>query len=338
MFMTVGKTVLKNKWLNYTIKAIILAGATWAFYKQTFGKQNFTEMWLAFKLQLTVGNLFWIGLAILLLPLTYQIEVKKWQLAINHIVQPTFLQIIKSILAGTALAFWTPGQLGDYGGRLLFVQTHKKWEVILATAVANVAQQLAIITIGGIGITYYLFFYSDITGYALWVIAFLYLVIAVLTWFIYFNVDMVKPFLRKIRLFNEKNEQALAALNDFSQYELWSLFLLASLKFMMYSFQYYCFLQFFGIYGGFAQLYLLILADYAIQLVLPIPPFLRLIFRGEVALAIWSSFTQNKVLILAASYSLFTLNVLIPSLIGIVLMMNMNILKSFGYDEKKEMP
>lgn len=336
MFMTVGKTVLKNKWVNYTIKAIILAGATWTLYQQTLGKAEFANMWTAFQLQLTLGNLFWIGLAIILLPLTYQVEVKKWQLAISHIVQPTFLQIIKSILAGTALAFWTPGQLGDYGGRLLFIKTHQKWEVILATAVANVAQQLAIITIGGIGVAYYLFSHSDIEGYALWVIALLYLVIAVLTWFIYFNVEMVKPFLRRIRLFNEKNEKALSALNDFSKYELWSLLLLASLKFLIYSLQYYCFLQFFGIYGGFLQLFLLILADYAIQLVLPIPPFLRLIFRGEVALVVWNVFTQNKVLILAASYSLFTLNVLLPSLIGISLMMNINILKPFDYDENTD--
>lgn len=332
-FMTVAKTVLKNRWTNYILKALILIGVSWAFYQQTLGKDNVTEMWSAFQLQLSEGNVFWLGLAILLLPLTYQIEVWKWQLAINRIVQPTYTQIVKSILAGTALAFWTPGQIGDYGGRLLFIETKKKWEVILATGVANIAQQLAIITIGGLGVVYYLFFYSDITGYALWIILSLYLTIAILTWFIYFNVDMVKPILRRIGLFNEKNEAALETLNNFNKQELWTLLLHASFKFMIYSFQYYCFLQFFGIYGGFLTLYLLILADFAIQLVLPVPPFLRLILRGPVAIAIWAAFTTNEISILAVSYGLFALNVLLPSLIGVGLMMSTNILKSFDYEE-----
>lgn len=332
-FMTVVKTVLKNRWTNYILKALILIGASWAFYRQTLGKENVKELWSAFQLQLSEGNLFWLGLAVVLLPLTYQIEAWKWQLAISRIVQPTSIQIIKSILAGTALAFWTPGQVGDYGGRLLFIETKKKWEVILATGVANIAQQVAIITLGGLGVVYYLFTYSDISGYALWIILSLYSGITLLNWFIFFNVDVVKPVLKRIGLFNEKNEAALETLNNFSKKELWTLLLHASFKFLIYSFQYYCFLQFFGIYGGFVQLYLLVLADFAIQLVLPIPPFLRLILRGPVAIAIWSAFTTNEISILAVSYGLFALNVLLPSLIGVGLMMSTNILKSFNYEE-----
>ena len=331
--VAVTKTVLKNRSTNFILKALILIGVCWAFYHQTLGKDNVAEMWSAFQRQLSEGNLFWLGLAVLLLPLTYQVEVWKWRLAISRIVQPTYKQIVKSILAGTALSFWTPGQIGDYGGRLLFIETKKKWDVILATGVANIAQRLAIITIGGVGVVYYLFFYSDITGYALWITLLLYLAIAILTWFIYFNVDIVKPILRRIRLFNKKNEAALETLNNFSTQELWRLLLSAASKFMIYSFQYYCLLQFFGIQGSFLTLYLLILADFAIQLVLPIPPFLRLILRGPVAIAIWAALTTNEISILAVSYGLFALNVLLPSLIGIGLMMNTNILKSFDYEE-----
>ena len=92
----------------------------------------------------------------------------------------------------------------------------------------------------------------------------------VLNWLIYFNIELTIPILKKIGLFNEKNEAALSTLTNFSNKELWILVLYASFKFLIYSFQYYCFLQFLGIYGGFLQLYLLILADYAIQLILPV--------------------------------------------------------------------
>lgn len=331
--MTAIRAVLKNRWLNLVLKFLILAGAGWAFYNQTFGKENVDELWMTFVNQFSEGHLGWLVLAIVLLPLTYQIEIWKWELAIARIVQPSRLQIIKSILAGTALSFWTPGQIGDYGGRLLFINTKKKWEVALATGVGNIAQQVAIVTIGGFGVAYYLFLHSEITGYAFWIIISLYLAIMTFNWLIYFNVEMLIPLLKKIGLFNKKNEAALITLSNFSTKELWQLIMHASFKFLIYSFQYYCFLQFFGIYGDFTQLYLLILADYAIQMVLPVPPFLRLILRGEVAIAIWSAFSHNEIAILAASYSVFTLNVLLPSLFGLGLVMNANILKSFDYED-----
>jgi hypothetical protein len=330
------RTVLKNRWLNLLLKFLILAGTSWAFYNQTFGRDNVDELWATFVNQFSDGHLGWLALAVVLLPLTYQIEIWKWELAIARIVQPRRIQIIKSILAGTALSFWTPGQIGDYGGRLLFINTKKKWEVTLATGVGNIAQQVAIVTIGGFGVAYYLFSHSEITGYALWIIISLYLAIMTFNWLIYFNVEMLIPLLKKIGLFNEKIEAALITLSNFSTKELWQLIMHAAFKFLIYSFQYYCFLQFFGIYGGFAQLYLLILADYAIQIVLPVPPFLRLILRGEVAIVIWSAFSHNEIAILAASYSVFTLNVLLPSLFGVGLVMNANILKSFDYEEKTD--
>lgn len=327
------KLLIKNKWLNIIIKILILAGAAWAFYKHTLDKENFGELWLMFKNQLVDGNLLWLIGAFLLLPITYLFEVWKWQLAIQKIVQPTYTQIVKSILAGTALSFWTPGQVGDYGGRLLFINTDKKWEVTLATAVGNIAQQVAVITLGGVGVFYYLHVYSDIFGLAFWAIVAFYTSILLLMWFIYFKVEVMIPVLKAVRLFNEKNEAALTTLKTFSLRELWILLYYASIKLFIYSLQYYCFLMFFGIYGSFLTLYLLILADYAIQLVLPIPPFLRLILRGEVAIAIWGAFSTNQIAILAASFGVFTLNVLLPSLIGIGFVMSANILKSFNYED-----
>jgi hypothetical protein len=334
--MTAVKVFLKKRWLGRAIKASLFLGVGWSFYEQTLGKSNAAELWQAFRTQTAEGNTAWIILAIILLPLTYQIEAKKWAVAIAKIVQPTYTQILKSILAGTALSFWTPGQIGDYGGRLLFLETSKKWEVALATGVGNITQQLAIINLGGVGVAYYLYWYSNLDAITLWVIIGLYLFVMTLNWLVCFRVEIVIPILKVLRIFNEKNEAALQTLSTFSAKDIWQLIGYGSLKLLVYSLQYYCFLQFFGIYGTFLTLYLLILADYAIQIVLPVPPFLRLILRGEVAIAIWGAFSQNEISILAASYGVFTLNVLLPSLVGLFFILNANILKSFSNDEKND--
>lgn len=134
-FMTTVRTVFKNRWINLCLKLLILGGAGWAFYNQTLGKKDADEVWGAFVEQISAGHIGWLILAIVLLPLTYQVEVWKWELAISKIVEPTRIQIVKSILAGTALGFWTPGQIGDFGGRLLFIETKKNgklcWRLVL---------------------------------------------------------------------------------------------------------------------------------------------------------------------------------------------------------------
>jgi len=58
--------------------------------------------------------------------------------------------------------------------------------------------------------------------------------------------------------------------------------------------------------------------------------------RGEVALFVWGNFCDNELSILASTFSLWVINMIIPALIGIFFIMNINVLKSLGYASKDD--
>jgi hypothetical protein len=99
----------------------------------------------------------------------------------------------------------------------------------------------------------------------------------------------------------------------------------------IYVLQFYLLLLFFGIHVDIKIAISAILVSYLIQTGVPLPPFLAFIARGEIALFVWEKFAENELSILASSYSLWVINILIPALIGLIVLFKLNILKSYGY-------
>ena len=92
----------------------------------------------------------------------------------------------------------------------------------------------------------------------------------------------------------------------------------AALRYVLYSIQYYTMLRFYGIQlpldaalAGVGTIYLL-------QTAIPLPPVLGLLARGEIALLVWGIWGGNSLSILAASYTLFVLNLVFPALLGLI--------------------
>jgi hypothetical protein len=71
-----------------------------------------------------------------------------------------------------------------------------------------------------------------------------------------------------------------------------------------------------------------------LQTAIPLPPIVGLLARGEVALKIWGISSQNDLSILAATFTLWVINLIIPALIGLVFILRLNFLKSLGYQQK----
>ena len=127
----------------------------------------------------------------------------------------------------------------------------------------------------------------------------------------------------------------LKYLNFYQKYtpsSMLQVFLLTTWRLLIYLVQYYILAVFFGVDLSFGLAMVAILACYFVQTTLPIPPFVALLARGEIALVIWGFFEVNELSILAASYSLWVINVLLPSLVGMGCIWKLNILKSLGYE------
>ena len=90
-----------------------------------------------------------------LMCVNWALEAFKWQIALRPVQSIPFSRAFKAILAGTCIASFTPNRVGEYLGRMLFVDPGNKILSIAPTILCSMAQMLVTLTAGSLGI--YLF-------------------------------------------------------------------------------------------------------------------------------------------------------------------------------------
>lgn len=272
------------------------------------------------------------------MPLNWLFETLKWRVLIQNFEQHPLWQSYKAILSGVTFSLFTPNRIGEYGGRILLVKPENNWKAVVATLVGSFSQLLALLSMGLLGLIYFVSNFWEVETIILRGIIVLGFALIGLMLFCFFNIDVIIPIARRIPYIYKLKRfvKDIAVLKNYTSKELIASLGYAFARYFTYSFQYYFLLLFFGIkvpflaaMGGIATIFL-------VQTSIPLPPLWDLLARGEIALQIWGLFDANEISILAATFSLWVINLIIPSLIGTVFIININVLKSLGYGQNND--
>jgi len=326
------------KIFNTIIKLAIAAFLAWAIYRQVFARKDATEMWNALVRHFEYPNLLFLILVILLSPVNIAFEAKKFQQLIRPFEPLSFWNTFKSVLAGVTIAIFTPNRVGEYGGRVLFVKSEHNWKTVIATMVGSLAQLLVLLSFGLLATAY---FASQILETEPMVLAMLLslggLLVGLLI-FGFFNIDLIVPLAKRIPgIYRfQKYFKHLLVLKKYTRAELQRALFFAFLRYTIYSLQYYFLLKFYAIPVPFGIAMAGIATIFFVQASIPLPPLMGLLARGEIALFVWGMFSSNEVDILAATFSLFVINIAIPALLGMCFIVQVNVLKSLGYENSKK--
>jgi len=327
----------RNRTLNISIKVLIFVLLGWSIYQQVFAKENAADLWRLFVENFTPANLPWLLLVVVLVPVNWGLEALKWRQLIRSFLDFSFWKTYQAILAGVAIGVFTPNRIGEYGGRILMVEPEYNWRAFVATLVGNFSQFMVLVCFGLLGLIRFSSTFLDLEPYVLHILLFIGLCCVLLMLFAFLNIDLLVPIVKRLPFINflKKHLQHLKVLTHYSSKQLVLTLLIASLRYMVYTLQYYLMLRFFGIdvpllagLSGIATIYLL-------QTSIPLPPLVGLLARGEVALYVWGFFSNAELNILSASFTLFIINLTIPALLGAVFIVKINVLKSLGYEKDK---
>ncbi len=330
------KKLLANRHINFIVKAIIVALLVWAIYQQVFAKEDVAEMWTSFCKHFQGNNVIWLLIVIILVPVNWGFETRKWHVLIQKFTNYSFWQVYAATLAGVTVSIFTPNRVGEYGGRILLVEAKDNWNAAIATVVGSFSQLLVLLSMGLIGLLFFAGYIYDIPQEFLFLLVFFGAVGITLMLFGFFNIDLIVPIARRIPFpkFAKKYLRHLRVLNKYTRRELVRTLAYAFVRYLTYTFQYYLMLKFFGIdvpvftaLAGIATIYLM-------QTSIPLPPVVGLLARGPVAIKVWSTFSDAPIDILAATFTLFVINLTVPALIGAVFILQTNVMKSLGYQEK----
>jgi hypothetical protein len=171
--------------------------------------------------------------------------------------------------------------------------------------------------------------HGEIDGLYLQLFAALAVSVLTVMYALYFNLPRLAPLGRRFG-------RDFSLLTAFNRAELGGLLAWALLRYTVYSVQYWLLLRFFAIPVDTWTAFAGIATHFLVQTSVPLPPVAGLVARGNVAVYLWAGFGATAVSALAASLTLWMINLIIPALIGTFSLFHVNIAKQFGYSEYED--
>jgi hypothetical protein len=332
------KKYISKPIVNFLLKTLFAALLIGALYYDIKVKGNIPELWAVFLIQFYTSKWIWLLLAILLIPFNWLAETQKWHQFVSRYQTFSKWQAYKAILAGVSFSIFTPNRVGEYGGRILFVKPKHQWKAVIANLVGNFAQLMVLFSTGIAGGIWFVHRFFQVPSYWIYLFAISSIIGLGITFFAYYNIDLVIPIAKRIPYINHLKRfvKDIKVLNHFTKKELTDILKWAYIRYFIYSTQYFLLLKFFGIEIGLIPAYFSIAAIFLIQTSIPLPPVMGLLARGNVAVQVWSFFGANQVSILATTFGLWIINLILPALFGTFFIFNVNITKSLGYDEDEK--
>jgi hypothetical protein len=137
---------------------------------------------------------FWLVLVLMLI--NWGIEARKWQILLLPIQKMHFLRAFKATLTGVSFAMNTPNRIGEYGGRMLFVDEGNRLKSVSLTIAGSFSQLIVTLILGVAG----LYVLSDelmqkeqLSGLAIWFksIRWMLVIITLVCLLIYFRISWI---------------------------------------------------------------------------------------------------------------------------------------------------
>ncbi|MDG1434678.1 MAG: lysylphosphatidylglycerol synthase domain-containing protein [Saprospiraceae bacterium] len=327
-----------KKYFNISIKVVIVILLSYVIYQQVFAKENAEEIWKNFLQNLTFDKIHWLFITAVLIPINWTFETLKWQVLIKDFEKLSFGKAYQAILSGITFSLFTPNRIGEYGGRILLVKPENNWKAVIATLVGSFSQLLVLLSCGILGLLLFIYLFLEIDQWIWLSIFFVGILFTFLMLFCFYNIDLVIPIVKRIP-FAYKLRRFVKDVNVLRNYSssILSLALLFSfLRYVTYTLQYFFMLQFFGIKVSIIKGLAGIATIYLLQTSIPLPPIWDLFARGQIALEIWGFSSENEIGILASTFTLWVLNLIIPALIGTIFIVRINVLQSLGYEKTND--
>jgi hypothetical protein len=323
--------------INYFLGPAIFLALCFAIYRQMAAQQNWRESIRIIKKSLGSASQWKLWVVLLLMVVNWILEARKWKFCNQQFQAIPMSRAIQAVLAGIAVASFTPNRIGEYFGRILFVPEGNRVKTISLTIVGSIAQFLVTIFFGGLGILYLDWWLrnSAVQGHPILHLSLnILLAAAILTLFIlgilYFRLSWLVRWIDRwdrhgkfIYYVKVVKELPLSAL-------FWILFL-SFIRYLVFIIQYGLLFSLFGVVLNVLQLFAGIAVMFLIMAIIPTISFLTdLGIRWEASIQIMELFSANTIGIFTASFGIWTINLILPALIGSLLILR---IKIFSLDE-----
>ncbi len=321
-----------KKYISVLLKLLIASFLIYTVYQQLFIRHDFSALRDEFVTHVRTGNVIYLVLAFLLMLVNWFFEIVRWKNLVNAFYPIGLKKSTKAVMMGVTMGMISPQRIGEYAGRLLAVPADRNWLSVKANLYTSLALNFVIL-LSGLLAVYFLIrrelFFIDFSVNTILVTGLISL-ICISMLLIFF--PQIERILKLEKLFSK-----LKTWGSFSQYRfpkksLSSLLVLSFARYIVFLAQYVLLLCFFGVEQDIMTLLASVAIVYLIQSSLPLPAMLSLLARGEIAILVFSVFNVNEISILASTYGLWIINLLLPAFFGMILLWKIRLLETIGIE------
>jgi uncharacterized membrane protein YbhN (UPF0104 family) len=254
-----------------------------------------------------------LAIIILLMGGNWGIEAWKWKLLLQPLQFISFGRSIRSVFTGISISLLTPNRIGEYAGRIIYLQNENKLKGISVNVVSSFAQFIAASIFGILGCIYYLIF-QDAEWYLPYVLIGSIAILSALV-VLYFTLQSSIIWLEKFTLMH-KLSKYMQEVKTYQTSLLLKIIAMSALRYFVFALQYYLLLQAFDISISFLPAMLSIFLVFWLMAIIPTIAIAELPIRAEISFRILQVFSTNVIGIISASVMLWLINLIIPALIG----------------------
>ena len=317
---------------NYILGPLLGAWLFYSLYKQVKGQPHLQNAIELIK-QAPLGNhalKFWT--VVILVFANWGIEARKWQLLMKGVERISYFVAFKAVLSGLTLSLNTPNRIGEYGGRILYVQEGNRIKAISLSIAGSMSQLIVTLMMGCTGLL--LLINQQPSGDFILGLSFFWVKIllllsagaALLLLFIYFRLSWLIKIIEKIPPF-VKYARYISVLEDFHAKVLLRLLSLSFVRFTVFVIQYILLLQALNIQITWVQGFWIISILFLVLAIVPSFAIADLGIRGKFSVELLGLYSTNAVGIIGATFGIWFINLFIPAIAGSILILGTKIFK-----------
>ena len=319
--------------LNYFLGPLLFIWLSASIYNQVRHQPNLGASWIKIKQSMESAKIWNLVIVIFLMLINWAIEAAKWKIAMHNIQRISFFKSFRAVLSGVSFSVNTPNRVGEYLGRVLYMEEGNRLRAVSLTIVCSISQLIVTLFVGLIGL--FCIRRKIETGEmirgldsSLWLQVLQYGVITVLVilTLLYFRLSLLARLVDRLQNRN-RYDWLTHSLKNIRATILLKLLSLSAARYIVFIVQYFLLFRLFEVDIGWWQCCWAVSVIFLVLAILPTFAIAELGIRGQVSLKLLELFSTNGLGISLATATIWLINLVVPAMAGSLLIASIKIFK-----------
>jgi MFS family permease len=316
--------------LNYILGPLLFAWLSYSIFKQIKDQPHLEESWQRIKVSFTNPTIIYLILVFLLMFVNWSLEAFKWKMSVQKVQPVSFFTALKAIFSGVSFSVTTPNRMGEYLGRVLYMNEGNRLRVISLTVLGSLSQLIITVFFGilALWVLRPSINQSGLSGWPAWInvlltgssVAFLFLTV------FYFRIGWLIKWVDKIPVI-KKYFWLINELGKTDTTLLMRLLSISLLRYFVFTTQYFFLFLFFGIEVSWWQGFWATGLVFYIMAITPTIALFEVVQKIYVTKEIFAIFTVNTLGIGFVTTTIWFINLVLPAAIGSLLILGIKFFK-----------